>query len=178
MWWGGGEPYLSGTRMGASMQSLIAQGEVWRLLAPMAVGRAYAACAAAPGARTLCVVGGVTCGHAVAASIEVYHADADVWVTVAEALPRPLYGHAAAIEALIQGGATPDLRRESDDATPLLVAAHCGHGRRRRRHSVHLEPLRLQQQTQALPNIRLIIGQQDARVHVPRLLNPGVSTIQ
>ena len=35
MLWGGGEPYLSGTRMGASMQSLIAQGEVWRLLAPM-----------------------------------------------------------------------------------------------------------------------------------------------
>lgn len=35
MLWGGGAPYVSGTRMGASMQSLIAQGELWRLLAPM-----------------------------------------------------------------------------------------------------------------------------------------------
>jgi hypothetical protein len=120
----------------SSAESYDPETNRWRLLAPMAVGRAYAACAAAPGARTLCVVGGVTCGHAVAASIEVYHADADVWVTVAEALPRPLYGHAAAIvgdELCVVGGmhpaegATTRRFRGSADGEPADEAARTMH---------------------------------------------------
>ena len=34
-WWGNGNPYLSAPRMGGALKSLIFEGEVWRLVAPM-----------------------------------------------------------------------------------------------------------------------------------------------
>jgi len=34
-WWGNGNPYVSAPRMGGAMKSLIFEGQVWRLVAPM-----------------------------------------------------------------------------------------------------------------------------------------------
>jgi N-acetylneuraminic acid mutarotase len=82
--------------------------EQWELRAPMPVGRAYAACAASP--RAIVVLGGVAQAHDVLASVDLYYADADAWVTLQEALPRPLYGHHAAIvgaELCVVGGRIP-----------------------------------------------------------------------